>query len=550
MKTKAKILALILCFILMISLCACGEDPSPQDPDNNGGNNNPPVVDVLPTADEIVSARSKEVEKTNQDYDFSLNLSGTLNISGYSGTANANYNGKYRYNSSTGDVKFYRETSGILLYDSKEYIYTQNDNKLKVVLNDRDEVKKVSAIPADENGLTMINLPFVSIVNALKASNLSNIKKNEDVNLSQYKYCAQMAFASDNPAIQTLLDKVANLGTNVDIAEVSFVNPQGGISLYFNLNDGHLHDFAYSFSISFPVKGVDATLKIEYKQKASSSVINAPSVDGFITNSSDIADELTTIENALNAIKESDTYSVDMTAKNDFDTGWNKNAIVDSYVARLYKNTNDDRVDFNHSYKFKAHDEEDGQEAYKYTIGNIQDGSVHEVSRRGSNVITALDGVTVDSQFDYLTSVITGLKASDIACIKKSSDSDGTHYSIHINNAAVKELQDKIVDIINSNNADGVVEVNNYFNLDNDVKDAYILVTIKNGKIVSANCVTELRYYPLNSADYEDCNVTLKNEIIIEFDKNLDKALEYKAPKGTNTVLGSFGLNNSKFYIL
>lgn len=57
------------------------------------------------------------------------------------------------------------------------------------------------------------------------------------------------------------------------------------------------------------------------------------------------------------------TYSIDVSAINDFDPGWNITATVDKYIARMYKNTTDDgRIDFNHSFVYKAHTDEDGKE--------------------------------------------------------------------------------------------------------------------------------------------------------------------------------------------
>ena len=116
----------------------------------------------------LVSARTLAKNDNVQNYDFYLNLAGTVDALGITQTANANYDGKYRYNQDTGAIKFWRQTSGVLLVDSTEYIYTQNDAKVKVVANDKGEVKKTAIIPAEDEELNLINIPFVSLVNALK----------------------------------------------------------------------------------------------------------------------------------------------------------------------------------------------------------------------------------------------------------------------------------------------------------------------------------------------------------------------------------------------
>ena len=90
---------------------------------------------VMPSAKLLVSARALAKNDNVQNYDFYLNLAGTVDALGITQTANANYDGKYRYNQDTGAIKFWRQTSGVLLVDSTEYIYTQNDAKVNVVAN-------------------------------------------------------------------------------------------------------------------------------------------------------------------------------------------------------------------------------------------------------------------------------------------------------------------------------------------------------------------------------------------------------------------------------
>ena len=108
----------------------------------------------------------------------------------------------------------------------------------------------------------------------------------------------------------------------------------------------------------------------------------------MIIDKSAITTELNKIGGAVAAVKASSSYSLDMKAENELDPAWNKLATVDSYTGRLYKNTVEDKVNFNHSYKYKAHHEEDGGEAYEYAIGNMQNGDVYLASYKGKNTYT------------------------------------------------------------------------------------------------------------------------------------------------------------------
>lgn len=503
---------------------------------------NAKMVIVL-TSDRVVEARENSVDANLQSYDFNIHLTGEV----YGVSANADYDGKYRYDRQSNDLKFKRVTSGALLYDSIEYIYNTGSSKIKIVANEDGEVKRTSVVPQQDEELNLLNIPFTALVDHIDPNNLTNITK---LSSGEYQYSANLALASDNENVQKIFDLLAKLGTNIEMSDVSFSNPASGIDFFFSMNNDKtlITAFEYSAEITVPVKGLPITLVLSYKQKDSTKDITIPSTAGLITNTTDIVAEIETINQAIENLKDSSAYSVDMEAVNDFDPGFTTLAIVDKYIARLYKNTNDGRVDFNHSYEYKAHSEEDGAETYKYTVANIQDGSVYTVSRKGSNEITATD-LTVDTQFEYLFGAAM-VDASDVDCIKKVEKNGSTFYYIYTKTSKSLSIMDTITEIINSNEAEGVVDVDNYFDSSNyTIKDAEIVVEIKDGALVSIDVNTKITYNP-TEGEHTENNITLKNTITLKINENLDKAEEYEAPKSTTTGLSGFGLNNAKYYIL
>ena len=90
-------------------------------------------------------------------------------------------------------------------------------------------------------------------------------------------------------------------------------------------------------------------------------------------------------------------------------------------------------------------------------------------------------------------------------------------------------MQNKILEIINSNDAEGVLDVNNYFNSDYIVEEAEIVIEMKDGKLVGMECLTELKYCP-TGGDYTEYNITLTNTIEFVINDRLNKALDYEAP--------------------
>ena len=506
----------------------------------------------VPSAATIVAARASANESAQKNYDFALNFSGTVNIAGFSGTANGNYEGKYRYNASTGEIRFARTTSGILLYDGSEYIVTQGDAKIKVNTNEDGEIKHIKVLDNDGEELMLVNKPFEAIVNALTAENLTNIRT---VDNSTYKFAANITLTAENPLLAKVLSVIGRQGTSLSFKNVAFTNPVSGLVLYFNLDERmQLDTFAMHAEIGFPVKGVPVVLQVIYGQRASTSSVTLPSVDGLIIDKSAITSELNTIYGALDAVRDADDYSLDLVARNEFDPGWNVRATVDKYTACMYKHTYEvdstPFVAFNHSYEFKTHHEEDGAETYKYTIGNItEDGSVYLVSRKGSNTITPLGATTVNTQFDYLTEGFR-YTANDVDCIKKETKNGVVTYRIYLSNSETLAVNQKIADLINSNDAEGVIEVDNYFDsTDYLLKESCFTVIIDNGTLTNIEIETKLKYNPTDG-EYTDKRITLSDKMTLEINKNLDKAQAYSAPKSTTTSLGHYGLNNAKFYIL
>lgn len=553
-------LCLAMCVILCIALCACGEtsdggnDKAPTDGtgtgdsgtgesgDSTGGSGTGGSTggstiendDPLPTAAQVVEARQAVCDLNEENYDFSLKINGTLNYQGFSGTANANYEGKYRYNKTTNDLSFYRETSGILLSDSQEYIYTENGSKIKIVANEKGKIKKVSVVGTNDKGLSLVNLPFVKLIDALNAENLIDIKLNGSGN--GFKYQATLKLESDFSALQGIYDALAKFDTDIELSGVTFTNPNNGIVVYFNMDGDELKEFTFGAEIKVPVAGQLVSFKITYEHKLGSGNVLPPSIKSFKLGEN-CSDDIAVINNALATLKNDDAYSLDVAAINDFDPGWNVTATVDKFLSRVYKNTVDGFVNFNDTYEYVAHTETEGKETYKYTIGNIEDGSVYIVSRKGKNTVTPLSDVSVDTRFDYLTAPFI-IDASKVDCLSKTIADGVTTYQIGIKDEYTVAMQDKILEMVNSNNVEGVIKAENYFNNEfYNIKSSELIVAMRNGKIESITVETNVKYCPTDG-EWVDSNVTLKNTLQLLVNSNLDKAKKYTAPSSTGNVVG------------
>ena len=497
---------------------------------------------VAPTAAQVYTARQKVVEQSVEGYNFAFKLGCDLSVLGLGASVDGTYAGQYRLNETTNEEQFKRTTSGLLFFDSTAYTFTKNSQKIKLVAKDDGTIKKCSVMQAEEADSFFINKAVSSLVDAIKQSNINNVKIS---NSNEYDFACSLDFGANHPIISKFTSLCSKFGTKVAFKNVSFTNPTA-IPFYFNINeDGELEDFMLNLDISVKIKAVKVTVSIQYAQQGASTAIAIPTYNGLITNETEISNELSTINSSFNTLKNSNTYSIDMEAKNEFDPAWNKLAIVDKYTGRLYKNTVDQNVWFNHSYQYKAHHETDDSETYKFTLGNINDGSIYLISRKGKNVVTEATGYSADTQFDYMTAPFI-FEASSIDCIEKVIDDDKTTYSLHLNNACATSIQTKILEIINSNDAEGVLDVNNYINSDITIKDAEVIVVYVDGELTEISIKTDIKYNPVDG-DYVDYNITLTNELNLLINDKITKAQDYTAPSSTGSVIG---LSSFTYYIL
>ncbi len=501
-----------------------------------------------PTAEQVVQARANTVNENLQAFDYQYKLSGQLSLLGIEGSVEGTYLGQYRENKETGDIRFKRTTSGELLIDSEKYVYSKGNQLITLKMDEDGTVKKIYVETVDEQNETFVHQPIEALVNNIKKENIEDIVISSDV--PGYKYKAQLKLTSDNPYVKKLLDAVSSLGTTISLKGVEIPNLANGIQLYFNYGKGgHIEEFFVSINVTVPIKAAKVGVTFAYEQHGANEALQIPQDSSFIVEDTDINTTVQEFNNAMNLLKERDTYSVDISAINNFDPSWKITAIEDAYKARLYKNTQDNEVYFNHSYEFKAHHETDGAETYKYTLGNVigEDAGVYLVSRKGGNTVSAIEEErSADTQFDFLASM-TIIDPTTADCIKVIEKNEEITYKIYLNKASVLNIQQKILGLINSNDAAGVVDVNNYLNSEEYIfEEAVVEVKLKNNELVSIKCETEIRYTP-TGGDYTEYNVALKNTINITVNNKLENAEEYKAPSSTGTLLG---IGAAKYYIL
>ncbi|MDE6676101.1 MAG: hypothetical protein K2K12_00110, partial [Clostridia bacterium] len=409
------------------------------------------TIEALPpTAAEIVRARKNAVDATAQGYDFNLTFTGDFHVMGLGTALQGKYDGQYRYNKNTDNLTFMRTTSGALLYDSTAYLFTSGDSQIKLTMDGKtNTVKKVSVETPEDQDVTMVNLPVVAIVDAVKEANISNITVLKNAG---YSYSCEVDLDASTMKGLVLSKILEKIGTGISFKGINFAAQKS--KLYFNITNDQINDFRLNFAMGVQVGATKVIVDFDYVQKGSSVAISLPSTKDFSYTTSDIQTDVNAINTAIADLKDDAAYSLDLTAVNEFDPGWNKLATKDSYTARMYKKTEDGTAWFNHSFMYKAHSEEDGKETYKYTLGNVNGTDADNqgtwlISRKGSNTQSKAEG-TADTQFDFLTSIVK-LSANEIDCIKTQTKGTETIYTVHLGRTGTQSVQQKIIDMINTN---------------------------------------------------------------------------------------------------
>ena len=473
------------------------------------------------------------MESNVQNYDFKLNLAGNLSVAFVqTPNANANYDCNYRYDSQSGQLQFKRVTSGALLYDATEYIYSSGNSRITVKMNDKDEVKKMSVERKDAE-LNLINKPFVALLSSLTKDEIVDIKEQSTDN-----YSAQLKLTSDNSALRAICNILGSVDTSISLKDATITNPVNGIGFTFTMSNGKLTAYTFTAALSVPVKGASVSLNLTYSQTANSTAIKMPSIEGLVIDGNQISAELAKINSALSAVKNDEVYSLGFTAENEMDPAWNVLGTTDTFKASLYKNPQA----FNYSYYYDVHHETDGAEKYKYVIGNTTaDGLTYLRNDRQDK--SEESNKTAGDEFDFLTGYFA-LTAAQTDCLEKKVEGDTTEYTIYLKDSALLAWSGDIVDLLNTINEEGVLDVENNFDNENyTIKEAAFKVVMKGEKIDSISLDTEYKYTP-TAGDYTENNVTLDSRLYLTVNKDIDKAESYEAPKNPDpNVLGMGGLD-------
>lgn len=490
-------------------------------------------------ADEVINAIVNTNFENNQNNDFKIILVATINVGDSVGRIQGNYDVNYRYDKISNELIIKRVASGELFNMSTEYISVTESAITRITVDEKGIAKKVAISAPNVDELYLYNNPFKAIIDHIDANNLLNIiKLNGD-----YMYKANLVLAENNKYLLQALDAIRMMKTIVDMSKVSISNLAKGFDFYFNMNVDKLiiTEFRLCVDLDFSIKGIDTKLAFAYEQRANIFSIQLPETNDIITDLESIAKELDNVISALNVVKKSATYSLELEATNQIVSRRNYKTDICKFNSRLIKNTNDKKVVFKQTCECQSHLKEGKIDEYKYTYGNIEDGSTYLVMETSSNEVQAIENISANTQYDYMVSV-ANIYADSIDCIKKSVNKDGIIiYNFYINNDAALSAKDKISEVFNHNIADETTYIEKYFNENNYMIDNSVMVVeMIDSEIKSIAVDNRIKYYPTDG-DYLNEQITLINCTNIKFNTYFHKAAKYKAPKNATELLIEYG---------
>lgn len=498
------------------------------------------VVDIV--ADEVINAIANTNFENKQNNDFKIFLVATINIGDSVGSIQGNYEVNYRYNKITNELIVKRAANGELFNMSTEYILVTESALTRTTVDEKGIAKKVAISAPNEDELYLYNNPFKAIIDHIDTNNLQNINKlNGD-----YMYKANLVLAENNKYLLQALSAIRKMKTTVDISKVSISNLTKGMDFLFNMNadKSKITEFRLCKDLDFSIKGIDTKLAFAYEQRENMFNVQLPNTNDIITDSESIAKELSNVMRALNVLKKSATYSLELEAINQRVSRRSYKTDICRFNSRLIKNTNDKKIDFNQTCECQSYLKSDKINKCKITYGNIYDGSIYSVMKTCSNEVKPIENISVNTQFEYMVSVAK-IDADSIDCVKKAVNKDGVvTYYFYINNDEALSIKDKISEVFNPNITDGTIGVDKFFNENNCIIDNSVMVVeMVDTEIKSISVDNRIKYYPIDG-DYIDEQITLINSININFNTYFYKAAKYKAPKNATELLCEYELSD------
>lgn len=498
------------------------------------------VVDIV--ADEVINAIVDTNFKGNQNNDFKIILVATINIGDSVGRIQGNYDVNYRYDKISNELIIKRVANGELFNMSTEYISATESAITRITVDEKGIAKKVAISPQNGDELYLYNNPFKAIIDHIDANNLLNIiKLNGD-----YIYKANLVLPENNKYLLQALSAIRKMKTTVDISKVSISNLAKGLDFYFNMNadKSKITEFRLCADLDFSIKGIDTKLAFAYEQRANLLNIQLPETNDIITDSESIAKELGNVMSALNVVKKSATYSLELEATNQIVSRRNYKTDICKFNSRLIKNTNDKKIVFKQTCECQSHLKAGKLAKYKYTYGNIDDGSVYLVMKTSANEAKPIENISVNTQFDYMVSVAS-IYADSIDCVKKTVNKDGIIiYCFYINKDAALSIKDKISEVFSPIITDETISIEDFFNENNYMaENSVMVVEMVDSEIKSIAVENTIKYYPTDG-DFIDEQITLLNCININFNTYFHKATKYKAPKDTTELLREYGTSD------
>ena len=437
MKTKRLFLIPLTLGMLLTS---CGNQPA--------GDN----TDYKPV---FATARANTASAVAYQYDFSVKAK--IKFKDALSFSPAQYSGTTYVKTDNPNTQFLqkRELSGLLLFDSTNYIYNVGTDLIKV---SADENKDFSVINHEtvSSVYDFDKFNFGHIIKSLNDDHVLGVKKSGD----KYNLTLHANFSQDS-----LLGMLNFIDSSIILKALNaYTKAQWGVNFSVNawakFNNDQTYLSAFHFDASVTIRNA-FDIGFEFDQtfvKYGNGVsIVLPTFNNTITNESQVTTEINRVKFALQNSKARSTSYYDYKVKTTVDHGVSLsnplglavNSTTQGYTKRqvtseaVYFNN---RLQVDSDYKNADQYGSDLIKDYDSYRARLSNGDVYNVldPKIGFNQYTLMDGYNNDDIDNYyMLPAESLLSFNNLKVVKKTTDNDGnTTYQFGLTTNAVKDVLD------------------------------------------------------------------------------------------------------------
>lgn len=436
------------------------------------------------TAFEEARANTIGTTVPGYEYDYNFNVAVTFKGIGLSGTST----GTAKYNKNS-NVSYYdvKNNSGVLFYDSTQYLIRRGDQLQQISVNEDGKMTKFESAIVSSDYIVDTS-SFAKALFEYTDDQLHSISKTTTTN----KYELNTSFNASKA--------ISILGNNINhplLEKFTGGLPTTSVNtaMYVTFESDTIKTYSYEMTINVTELQLSLTYDLTFKNQGNAPSITTQTFDGISLTPAEIAASKSEIMEYFTAFKQSERSSYDFEFNSGVDYGLTTGEINATFQGSALRKLTSSKLYFHNDIEIDS----DYKNADLYKSADIadvhvkktmlSDGSVHLIEKKTLvDATEEIENYTGDDNDNYyLLDAINNI--GDYAFVEKEVKNGTITYSIGVSTNGVINLLnwfDQKLDLDPLGNASQDVKIFGTFDASSiSVDKAEIIVTVENGELSS-----------------------------------------------------------------